>query len=53
MLGLPSRTPEVRSGSGIDKLRQFDQHVLAGGYYFVPPLDDATQPWTWHIPAAT
>lgn len=40
-------------GAGVDKLRQFDQHVLAGGYYFVPPLDDAAQAWSWHIPAAT
>lgn len=41
-----------RPGAGIDRLRQFDTHVLAGGYYFVPPLDDERKPWTWHVPGA-
>lgn len=39
-----------RPGAGVDRLRQFDTHVLAGGYYFVPPLDDELKPWTWHVP---
>lgn len=37
-------------GAGVDRLRRFDTHVLAGGYYFVPPLDDEHKPWTWHVP---
>jgi Dyp-type peroxidase family len=39
--------------AGIDRLRQFDTHVLAGGYYFIPPLDDKRKPWTWHVPPAS
>lgn len=39
-------------GTGVDLLRAFDSDVLAGGYYFVPPLDDHRHPWSWHIPAA-
>ena len=39
-------------GAGVDRLRQFDTHVTAGGYYFVPPLDDIRHPWTWHVPPA-
>lgn len=42
-----------RHGAGVDRLRQFDTHVLAGGYYFVPPLDDEGKPWTWHVPQST
>jgi deferrochelatase/peroxidase EfeB len=42
-----------RPGAGIDRLRQFDTHVLAGGYYFVPPLDNEHKPWTWHVPQPT
>lgn len=34
-----------------DPLLGFDAPVLAGGYYFVPPLEHASQPWSWHIPA--
>lgn len=41
-----------RPGAGIDRLRAFDQHVLAGGYYFIPPLQTPDQPWSWYIPAA-
>jgi deferrochelatase/peroxidase EfeB len=42
-----------RPGAGVDRLRQFDTHVLAGGYYFVPPLDDERRPWSWHVPQST
>lgn len=41
-----------RPGAGVDRLRAFDTTVLAGGYYFVPPLDAAHQPWSWHVPSA-
>lgn len=37
--------------AGVDLLRQYDPSVLAGGYYFVPPLEQARHPWSWHIPA--
>jgi deferrochelatase/peroxidase EfeB len=36
--------------AGIDALRRFE-HVLAGGYYFVPPLQRANEPWSWIIPS--
>jgi deferrochelatase/peroxidase EfeB len=39
-----------RPGAGIDRLRAFDNRVLAGGYYFVPPLEKAHEPWSWHVP---
>ncbi len=39
--------------AGVDRLRQFDTQVLAGGYYFVPPLDDERKAWTWHVPQPT
>lgn len=39
-------------GAGVDRLKAFDTQVLAGGYYFVPPLDDHRHPWTWHVPPA-
>lgn len=41
-----------RPGAGVDRLRAFDSHVLAGGYYFVPPLDEPSHPWSWHVPPA-
>lgn len=41
-----------RPGAGVDRLRAFDSQVLTGGYYFVPPLDKAHQPWSWHVPPA-
>lgn len=42
-----------RPNAGVDRLRAFDTHVLAGGYYFVPPLDEPRHPWSWHVPPAT
>jgi deferrochelatase/peroxidase EfeB len=38
-------------GAGLDALRAFEA-VLCGGYFFVPPLQRANQPWSWVIPAA-
>ena len=38
-------------GAGQDALRSFE-HVIAGGYYFVPPLDHVTRPWSWIVPNA-
>jgi deferrochelatase/peroxidase EfeB len=44
-------------GSGVDPLLQHElqaspgvSSVLAGGYYFVPPLVSAGQPWNWSLP---
>jgi len=34
-------------GAGIDALRRFEQQVLCGGYFFVPPLQRGNQPWSW------
>jgi deferrochelatase/peroxidase EfeB len=36
-------------GAGVDALRAFE-HVLSGGYFFVPPLEHSTQPWSWVLP---
>ncbi len=37
-------------GAGVDALRGFETAVIAGGWYFVPPLEHKTQPWTWLMP---
>lgn len=39
-------------GAGIDALRALEA-VLCGGYFFVPPLQRADQPWSWVLPAAS
>lgn len=39
-----------KEGAGPDRLFQFENRVLAGGYYFVPPLEHRTRPWSWIIP---
>jgi Dyp-type peroxidase family len=39
-----------RPGAGVDALRQFE-HVLCGGYFFVPPLEHKSDPWSWVVPA--
>ena len=36
-------------GAGVDRLRAVEQ-VVCGGYYFVPPLEYKTQPWSWVVP---
>lgn len=38
-------------GAGPDRLFKFENQVLAGGYYFVPPLEHRTKPWSWIIPS--
>jgi deferrochelatase/peroxidase EfeB len=40
-----------RAGAGKDAFRQFET-VLGGGYYFVPALRKASQPWSWIVPPA-
>lgn len=37
-------------GIGVDPLFSFESEVLSGGYYFVPPLSDPCQPWSWIVP---
>lgn len=45
------RNPDFPTvGAGIDPLLALDTQVLAGGYYFVPPLTDQRKPWTWAVP---
>jgi hypothetical protein len=39
------------SGAGQDRLFRFEKQVIAGGYYFVPPIENANHPWTWTLPA--
>lgn len=39
-------------GAGVDRLLAFDTRVLAGGYYFVPPIRRKDQPWSWILPPA-
>ncbi len=36
-------------GAGLDRIREFDQKVICGGYYFVPPREHKTQPWSWRL----
>lgn len=36
-------------GAGVDQLRAVEQTVC-GGYFFVPPLEYKTRPWSWVIP---
>ncbi len=38
-----------RPGAGKDNFRRFEA-VLGGGYYFVPALTKASQPWSWIVP---
>jgi Dyp-type peroxidase family len=40
-----------RPGAGRDRLLQFDNRVLGGGYYFVPALSNKNKPWSWVLPA--
>lgn len=37
-------------GAGPDLLRSFESAVLCGGYFFVPPVETRTRPWTWMLP---
>lgn len=38
------------AGSGIDPLLKFETGVIAGGYFFVPPLVNPEEPWSWDLP---
>jgi deferrochelatase/peroxidase EfeB len=40
--------PEANAGA--DRLFRFEKQVIAGGYYFVPPVINANQPWSWALP---
>jgi len=40
-----------RRDAGIDAFRQFE-HVLCGGYFFVPPLTSGSKR-SWHVPDAS
>jgi Dyp-type peroxidase family len=46
------RNPDFPTqGAGGDQLfGKLGEQVLGGGYYFVPPLEHKTQPWTWKLP---
>jgi deferrochelatase/peroxidase EfeB len=37
-------------GAGADRLLAFDQTVVAGGYFFVPPVKNRNKPWSWVLP---
>ncbi len=39
-----------RPNAGVDRLRAFESRVLCGGYFFVPPLEHPTLPWSWLLP---
>lgn len=40
-------------GAGVDPLfAKVGETVLGGGYYFVPPLEKKTEPWTWKLPSS-
>jgi len=39
-------------GAGVDPILSIGSQVLAGGYYFVPPVVDPSQPWNWALPIA-
>jgi Dyp-type peroxidase family len=39
-------------GAGVDAFRQFETSILCGGYFFIPPLGHARQPWSWIVPPA-
>lgn len=36
--------------AGLDPLLALDKSVVAGGYFFIPPLTDKHKPWTWALP---
>lgn len=37
--------------AGADPLRAYEQ-VIAGGYFFTPPIRTPNKPWTWLLPDA-
>jgi hypothetical protein len=57
VLALGVGTGEIRTSpvpdAGLDPLfSKVGEAVLGGGYYFVPPLEHKTRPWTWILPEA-
>jgi hypothetical protein len=36
--------------SDIDPILKLETQVLAGGYYFVPPVATPSQQWNWQLP---
>jgi deferrochelatase/peroxidase EfeB len=36
--------------TGIDPILALETQVLCGGYYFIPPVAEPSQPWNWVIP---
>ena len=46
------RNPDFPTqGAGVDPLfEKVGEKVLGGGYYFVPPVEHRTEPWTWRLP---
>jgi deferrochelatase/peroxidase EfeB len=50
------RNPDFpEPGAGPDQLLfgTLSDTVLCGGYYFVPPIEESTKPWTWRLPDTT
>ena len=39
-------------GAGTDRLlfTTLTEQIMAGGYYFAPPIQHSTEPWSWIIP---
>ncbi len=38
--------------SGVDPLLGMESGVLAGGYYFIPPVSEPGEPWNIQLPGA-
>jgi deferrochelatase/peroxidase EfeB len=36
--------------AGVDPILALETQILAGGYYFVPPVADPAQPWNYQVP---
>jgi deferrochelatase/peroxidase EfeB len=35
--------------AGSDRRLEFDTTVIGGGYFFVPPISNRNEPWTWTL----
>jgi deferrochelatase/peroxidase EfeB len=48
------RNPDFPTqGAGVDPLfSKIGETILGGGYYFVPPLESRSRPWSWILPDA-
>lgn len=49
------RNPDFpQPGAGVDRMfALLGEQVIAGGYYFCPPLSHRNKPWTWILPPQT